>query len=542
MNMNLTTLHLLRALAVCFSVAASFANALPGELDTSFGPPATPYRPLGVVSNWPTPLVTSETVYTAALAIRKDGSSIRLNPCLSATTGNQSMCVSTLAANGAFNSAFGSGNGIVDLLQSGDTQPFALALDRDENSWVAGRCSGQSCLFRLSRNGLLASNLGASATLNKVTIASMIEATTIDIAFDDKLIVGGRCSSGSSTFPCAMRMNANGTPDTTFNDGNALLWGNSPDFPSEQLAEGKVLKIKARADGRAYAGGSCAPLFSGTRRYMCVALIEANGSLNPIYTIDPEGGYDVSSYYIVGVPQSSNDEFSDMQVQVDGGAILLGTCKYVLPLQTTFSACLTRVHPGIGVDPYFGFNGYVKPFLTGDNHPAAGLLLREDGAMVVVANCDVSLSGGVTRRRLCLSALNPTGIYSLQFLGNATANSAIELDPTTVGGTLRLKWEGIGAVRYDEKSFIAYGGCRSETGFRSSCVARISLELPTGPRCSPDMDGNKISTANTDGLLLVRTLRSLTDLAVTANAVGDNAVRNSASAIRSFLVDQCGMQ
>jgi Domain of unknown function (DUF5122) beta-propeller len=536
---NFLSLH---TLAIFLAIFANSVVAAPGELDPTFGFVATPYRPLGVVSGWPAPVFTAETVYTAAFAVRKDGTSIRLVPCLSATTLNQSMCVNALTDAGNYFNTFGTGNGVVDLLQSGDTQPFALALDRDENSWVAGRCSGQSCLLKLSRNGLLANNLGTSANLNKVTIASMIDATTIDVTFDDKLIVGGRCSSGGSSFPCAMRMNANGTPDTTFNGGNALLWGNNPDFQSEQLTGGKVLKIKARADGRAYAGGSCMPLFSGTRPYMCVALIEANGSLNPIYTIYPEGGYDVSSYYIVGVPQSSNDEFSDMQVQVDGGAILLGTCKYVLPLQTTFSACLTRVHSGIGVDPYFGFNGYLKPFLTGDNHPAAGLLLREDGAMIVIANCDIAISGGAMRRRLCLSALAPTGTYSLQFAGNATAYAQIELDPTTVAGTLRLKWEGIGASRYNDNSFIAYGGCRSETGFRSSCVARISLESRTGPRCSPDMDGNKISAANTDGLLLMRALRGLTDVAVTANAVGNNATRNSESTIRSFLVDQCGMQ
>jgi alpha-tubulin suppressor-like RCC1 family protein len=59
--------------------------------------------------------------------------------------------------------------------------------------------------------------------------------------------------------------------------------------------------------------------------------------------------------------------------------------------------------------------------------------------------------------------------------------------------------------------------------------------------CSLDIDGNGTVDAMTDLLLLARARMGLSDTAVTANAIGSNAQRNTWDSIRSYLQFNCNM-
>ena len=59
--------------------------------------------------------------------------------------------------------------------------------------------------------------------------------------------------------------------------------------------------------------------------------------------------------------------------------------------------------------------------------------------------------------------------------------------------------------------------------------------------CTLDLDGDGIVSPTTDGLLLVRALLGFSHNAVTANATGPNAQRNTWIAIKTHLQRKCGM-
>jgi hypothetical protein len=224
-----------------------------------------------------------------------------------------------------------------------------------------------------------------------------------------------------------------------------------------------------------------------------------------------------------------------MAVQSDGGALLYGTCsRATAPTQF---ACVVRQTPDVGFDLLFGTGGYLRPFLRGEPMTAAGIVLRQDGSFVLLANCDVTVSAQ-TRRRLCVQTHTPSGNFSYQLLSGIAAND-IEFDGNNT--PLRLVWDGAGATRYRDNALLAVASCPDAGGFRWLCVAKISLGTLTAPHlCTPDIDGDGRALATTDAALVARIARGATGGAVTAHATGPGAARPDWAAIRSHMNTHCG--
>ncbi len=526
---------------LCFSgVSAGQA----GYLDPSFGVlKATPYRPAGVVGDWPVSTqFESKTFLTTSVATRKDGSVIVVNQCTRFNPSANTICVTALTAAGVPIPAFGAG-GRVDLGVEVST-PASLVLDRNENIWISGTCADAASLFKLSPTGVLIDRLGSNANASKIVIAGMYRASTMDMTYDDKFFVGGTCASFATLHPCAIRMNPNGTPDATFNGGNVLIWGNDNDLRPGILASGTVLKIKAFGDGRAYAAGNC----SYERQYMCLAVIETNGSLNLIYTPVSEGEYDVNNFHVAVPPGSSNEVFSDLAVQTDGSAVLLGRCTYAAQNNRDMP-CLTRVCADVMLDTRFGDNGYVAPFsiTTPDNTYSRdiypyGLVLREDGTMIVASNCKFFQG---TRSGLCLVALTARGALSNQLGPAALKRAAWLIDLDVDSGSIigKLDAYGLGAVRYSGNAFISYGYCTPPATVQiQACAARISLDAPNVKSCGLDVDGDGRVSATSDGLMLIRGMFRLAGDALIRNAVAPSAPRATGADIGAYLRSSCSLQ
>jgi hypothetical protein len=180
--------------------------AVPGALDSSFGTAqVSPFRPAGLISVWPNSLqFLSTTLASAATVKRRDGSVIVANVCLHGTPATkENICVTALTSVGTVVTGFGI-LGRADI-GSESMAPRSLALDRDENIWVGGRCANTACLFKLSPTGQLITTLGAngaSGTLAQINIAGMTQASSLAMTFDEKIYVGGTCPYLTTTLPC----------------------------------------------------------------------------------------------------------------------------------------------------------------------------------------------------------------------------------------------------------------------------------------------------------------------------------------------------
>lgn len=520
-----------RALGLLALFALTHTHAAPGELDTTFGVVSgSPYTPAGVTRGAPSPLVSASTLATASVAVRKDGGYYLANSCLS-TNGDASICVTSYSSLGQFENPF---SPIVPVIQApGATVVGGIAVDANDNAWVSGSCNGQGCVAKRLRDGSNASNLGAGGNLSRINIPSMVFAASVDIGRDGKIAVGGRCFDGSQYHPCAIRLLPSGAIDSSFNAGQVAAWGNDPFNAIEQVVDGIVRKVIFHGGGRIYAGGRCA---GAAIEWMCVAILEADGSRRLRYVLNSQEQFDVYSYYTASLfAHATATSFVDMAIQSDGGMLLYGTCRQT-SAPTQF-ACAVRMMPDVGLDRWFGNNGYLRAFLRSEVMTAAGMVLRQDGSFVLLANCDVAVSAQ-TRRRLCVQTHTPSGNFAYQLLTGVAAND-IEFDGSTT--PIRLLWEGVGAARYRENALLAAASCPDAGGFRWLCVAKISLgALPAPHRCSPDIDGDTLSLATTDAALVARIARGASGAAVTTNTIGNSASRSDWSSIRAHLNTHCG--
>jgi hypothetical protein len=511
--------------------ALGVAYAAPGELDASFGTPSlSPYTPAGATRGIPSPVASAATMSTAAIAVRKDGGFYLANPCLNAG-GNTSLCVSSYTLTGALENPFAP---LVPVLEPGGaTQIGGIAVDDRDHAWIAGSCNGQGCVAKRLRDGTNATNLGAGGILARIDIPTMVFAAAIDIGRDGKIAVGGRCFDGEQHHPCAIRLLPNGAIDPSFNSGQVAAWGNDPFNAIEQVVDGIVRKVIFHGDGRIYAGGRCA----GTViEWMCVAILEADGSRRLRYVLNSQEQFDVFSYYTAALwSLATSTSFVDMAIQTDGATLLYGTCSQ--NSAPTQFACAVRLMPELGFDRMFANNGFLRAFLRPEPMSAAGLVLRQDGSFTLLANCDVAVSAQ-TRRRLCVQTHSPSGNFSYQLLTGVAAND-IEFDGSTT--PQRLVWHGVGATRYRDSAILAVASCPDASGFRWLCVVKISLgALPAPHACSPDIDGDFRSLATTDAALVARIARGASGNAVTSSATGSSASRTDWSSIRNHLNTHCG--
>jgi hypothetical protein len=511
--------------------ASSLLYALPGELDAAFGSAGgSPYRPAGVVRGAPSPVVGVNTLATASTAVRKDGGYYLANSCLSSAQ-VESICVTSYSPTGQMENQF---DAIVPVIQAaGTTVVGGVAVDANDHAWVSGSCNGQGCVAKRLRDGSNASHLGASGNLARIDIPSMVFASSIDVGRDGKIAVGGRCFDNVQYFPCAIRLLPSGAIDSSFNGGQIAGWGNDPFNAVERVSDGIVRKVIYHGDGRIYAGGRC---FYAAIEWMCVAILEVDGSRRLRAVLNSQDEFDIYSYYTAALlSQATSTTFVDMAIQSDSGVLLYGTCQQTIaPTQT---ACVVRFMPDVGFDRMFGNNGFLKPYLRPEVMNAAGLVLRQDGTFIVLANCDVTVNSQ-PKRLLCVQSHRPSGALSYQLLGGVAAND-IDFDPGTTPP--RLRWEGVSAARYRDNALLAVSSCPDPSNFRWLCVAKVSLgALPAPHGCAPDIDGDGKSLATTDAALIARIARGATSAGATANIVGTGAARGDWASIRTHLNSHCG--
>lgn len=520
------------AFSLCVAICTGTAYGLPGDLDTTFAPAgsASPYAPPGVKRFVPG---AGPQSFMTTSTLMADGRIVVASWCGSTSPQNTDICLSRLTTTGSFDSSFGTGGFASVGFSAGLNMPAGVTLDAQDNIWVGGYCAGIGCIFKFSPSGGKYVNVGVNG---QITVTGMADVHSVATSSDNKIVVGGRCpGAGSISYPCVARILTNGTMDPAFNGGAIRRWGDDP-FDGGLLQNGNVPRLWVAGDGRIYAANRCdiGTNVASPNWRMCLAIVEANGTLPPIFFPDNSVGY----FYYGFFSGSTLQFLYDMAVQSDGSVVLAGRC--VTP--SGDAGCMTRIIPGVGIDQTFGNSGVVTSVLGLSRSYAHGLVLREDGSLILVQNCVVS-NVNFGHNGICLAAFTSSGAASSQFSSGAGSSTRL-LDLEAPGAmTLGTGWYGAtpGTMRGAGNTLYAYGACQATAGAPSSCIARISLGGTTGKRCSADIDGNGIVNATSDGLLLMRSLLGLSGTAVTAGAVAPGAPRSTWFTVRDYLGLQCDL-
>lgn len=265
---------------------------------------------------------------------------------------------------------------------------------------------------------------------------------------DGKLVIAGSCTASSVSYMCALRLNVDGTLDSSFGpllDGRHLLTGSG--------SLGFASRVLRRPDGRLLLAGKC----QGNN--VCVAGLTANGLLDT--------SFGTSGYALIEPPGAGFFGSGSALLQPDGAMVVVGRCQ---PASIT-QMCAFRFTASGSADATFGSSGsMLVPAISpgGDDRPAKAAVLQPDGKIVIAGYC----LSAATSRDFCLARLNPNGTLDTTFDGpSGTGNGAFAIPVSTSGGSDEATAL---ALQPDGKLLVA--GMCDRLGSRDFCVLRLNAD------------------------------------------------------------------
>jgi len=209
-------------------------------------------------------------------------------------------------------------------------------------------------------------------------------------------------------------------------------------------------------------------------------------------------------------------------LQPDGKIVVAGGCVIV----AVSDFCLTRLTPSGALDTTFNATGkLVLPVGASDDSTTA-IALQPDGKIVIGGYC---FNGA--NNDFCLARLLPSGALDTTF--NTTGKLLL---PVGSGDDFATAL----ALQPDGKIVVA-GSCINGST-NDFCLARVEGGPFDARNCSMDIDGDGVVLATTDALILARVALGMTgNAALSGITFASHASRPTWSAIRNYLVAQCGM-
>ena len=257
---------------------ACFARYLPdGSLDTSF-------QSTGKVT-------TSVQATIAAFARQPDGKLVVAGSCPGSAN---NFCVARFDADGNADLTFNSTGLVVTTIGTSPagTGARSILLYPDGNILIVGPCQSggagnRFCVARYLPNGAPDLAFNGSGQLILAAIGSNDYATGLRIQPDLKILISGSCTSGSVNNFCLVRLNANGSVDSTFGStGTAVA-----SMPSSTTLS--VGSLTQQPDGNIVVAGGCGANPSSSA--FCAARFLGGPGSNQVCSMDVDGDGQITS-------------------------------------------------------------------------------------------------------------------------------------------------------------------------------------------------------------------------------------------------------
>lgn len=212
---------------------------------------------------------------------------------------------------------------------------------------------------------------------------------------DGKVILAGRAFVSSRYQSSVMRLNNDGTLDSTF-AGDGDVWTSIGSTRDESYAaaiqsEGKIL-IAGYTD-------------AGPKDAMGLLRFNADGTLDSSF-----GSGNGKQYYWYGSPGSSNAHAYAMALQRDGMIVLAGETETA----GTKDFAVIRVKPDGNLDTSFGTGGRVVTPIGSSNDTANAVAIQKDGKIVVAGQADM----GALNFDFAVARYNTNGTLDTSFDGD----------------------------------------------------------------------------------------------------------------------------
>ena len=297
-----------------------------------------------------------------------------------------------LTANGAIDNTF-NGTGILNFgIGSGLYYDWAITmqLQPDGKILVGGTSEAPVGMFytlvRLNSNGTFDSTFGTNGKVHTQIFNGQSGLRSIVVLPSGKIVTGGYCNDGATTRYVLVQYSANGSLDTTFGANGIAAVPALQTFRWDELR-----KILVRPDGKILVGGLTNSLGQPNAiRGLGLTQYLANG------TVD-------TSFGTNGVKIIPDTDLGDMALQVDGKIILT---------TPDLGFGVVRTLPNGTIDTTFGTAGYVNEFLNAPGRSSSGVLIQADNKIIVTGQVNTGPDQNGSYQS-CLSAmrLNPGVIF-----------------------------------------------------------------------------------------------------------------------------------
>ncbi len=246
--------------------------------------------------------------YTGSVLLQSDGKAI-----ITGTCGGGTFCAVRYTVTGGLDTTFGN-SGYATSAALGYAGGGKAALYSDGRWVIVGACGVSNtatdmCVVRFSANGVRDTAYVNVAGLPGIAIGAAAHsegALAVAIQPDNKVVLAGYCTAGQTLISmCAMRLNDNGTLDSTFNGTGYRVITPAPGLTQGLSAQG----VSIDWDGKITLTGGCDLDF-------CAARLHSDGALDTAYGI---GGLMRTNYgFALDVYGASAD--------MDGNLLIVGGC------------------------------------------------------------------------------------------------------------------------------------------------------------------------------------------------------------------------
>lgn len=262
------TLKFILALTVCLSIGLVIVNAASGDLDPTFGP-----------VGFKTTSISSGPDVANAVLRQTDGKIILVGTRNQGF--NSSIALVRYSPDGSLDNSFDTDGIVITTIDFSSSEASAAVLQTDGKILVGGTASSSAGTFyivaRYNPNGSLDQSFGANGIYKEAIFANV---SGIAVQPDGKIVTAGN-KMGDSFFNqdfYVVRLNANGTLDTTFNNtGKAVFPIGDPSGYGGDYAYAVALQ----SDGKIVVAGESD--FSNTARDFSLIRLNTDGTLDTTF-------------------------------------------------------------------------------------------------------------------------------------------------------------------------------------------------------------------------------------------------------------------
>jgi uncharacterized delta-60 repeat protein len=373
-----------------------------GSLDTSFDGDGRLIVPVGSTDD-----------YGYSLSLQPDGKILFAGTSFNGS--NQDFSLIRLNVDGSLDTSFNGSGKLVLPVGSGGDYGQSVTLQSDGKILVSGYSYNGSnydfSLVRLNADGSLDTSFDGDGKLIVPVGSTDDVGYSLTVQPDGKILVAGYSFNGTNNDFSLIRLNADGSLDTSFDgDGKLIV----PVGASNDAGR----SVTVQPDGKIVVAGAS---YNGSNQDFSLIRLNADGSLDT--TFDGDGK-------LIMQVGSADDVAASVTVQPDGKIVVAGTSSNGI----TEGFSLVRLNADGSLDTSFGTAGkLIVP--VGDSEPmAVSMALQPDGKITITG---YSVNGGTNN--FSLIRVNADGSLDTTF-GSAAAN--------TLGGSVSYT-EGAAAVALD---------------------------------------------------------------------------------------------